>query len=108
MFYVGSTQVNKMGGKIKVVKKDGPGTMFRMYVVYNRTSERYTPRSFKDYCAPTMSSEMLQETKVNVDTNPIPRDIHLTCQTAKCEHVFSISSSFQCKDTREEQLWHGG
>ncbi|KAJ4843313.1 Histidine kinase 1 [Turnera subulata] len=39
------TLVNKMGGEIKVVKKDGPGTLMRLYLLLNTAGE-----STEHYC----------------------------------------------------------
>ncbi|KAL3701583.1 hypothetical protein R1sor_019605 [Riccia sorocarpa] len=56
--------VNKMGGDIKVVKKETRGTLLRLCLIFKECPDSAIPKTFRDYCASTFFSETLQHSKL--------------------------------------------
>ncbi|KAL2649866.1 hypothetical protein R1flu_017994 [Riccia fluitans] len=56
--------VNKMGGDIKVVKKESRGTLLKLSLIFKESPESEIPKTFRDYCASTFFSETLQHSKL--------------------------------------------
>ncbi|KAG6543201.1 hypothetical protein Mapa_015451 [Marchantia paleacea] len=56
--------VNKMGGDIKVMKKESRGTLLKLSLFFKESPESLIPKTFRDYCASTFFSETLQHSKL--------------------------------------------
>ncbi|BBM99408.1 protein MpCache1 [Marchantia polymorpha subsp. ruderalis] len=56
--------VNKMGGDIKVMKKESRGTLLKLSLFFKDSPESTIPKTFRDYCASTFFSETLQHSKL--------------------------------------------
>jgi hypothetical protein len=73
-------QVNKMGGQIKVVQKEGPGTLMRLYLVFGTPSE--------------ISGQLSQHIQIEFDTQKlmvfswITLPFILLSMDLRCQDVF--------------------